>query len=56
MIKYVEDRSGHDLRYAIDFSKAQSELGFRPEIDFMSGLKQTIIWYQEHQAWWQRLK
>ena len=56
MIEYVADRLGHDLRYAIDSSKAQRELGFRPEIDFITGLKQTISWYQQHRTWWEKFK
>ncbi len=56
MIEHVGDRLGHDLRYAIDFSKAEKELGFRPQIDFVSGLKDTISWYKNNPAWWQKLK
>lgn len=56
MIEYVNDRQGHDFRYAIDFTKAQQELGWSPQIDFSSGLKQTVAWYQNNQAWWQALK
>lgn len=56
MIEFVKDRPGHDLRYAIDFSKAKNELGWQPEIDFGLGLKQTIDWYKNNQAWWQTLK
>lgn len=56
MIEYVNDRLGHDLRYAIDFSKAERELGWRPQIDFVSGLQDTISWYKNNPAWWQKLK
>lgn len=56
MIEYVADRPGHDLRYAIDFSKAQKDLGFSPREDFLSGLKKTIDWYRENEAWWKKLK
>ena len=55
-IEYVTDRLGHDLRYAIDYSKAQRELDFRPQIDFTEGLKQTVAWYQANEAWWKKLK
>ena len=56
LIKYVADRPGHDLRYAIDFSKAQRELGWTPQADFESGLQQTIDWYRSHPDWVARIK
>ncbi|MFA5023560.1 MAG: dTDP-glucose 4,6-dehydratase [Patescibacteria group bacterium] len=56
MIEYVSDRPGHDLRYAIDFKKAQTELGWQPTIDFKNGLQATIDWYKNNPAWWQKLK
>ncbi|MBD5098027.1 MAG: dTDP-glucose 4,6-dehydratase [Clostridiales bacterium] len=52
LITYVEDRKGHDLRYAIDPSKIRRELGWAPETDFAQGIKKTIHWYLEHQNWW----
>jgi dTDP-glucose 4,6-dehydratase len=55
MIEYVADRPGHDLRYAIDFSKAREELGFSPQTDFQAGLTKTINWYKENEAWWTKL-
>jgi dTDP-glucose 4,6-dehydratase len=55
-IEYVSDRLGHDLRYAIDFSKAKEELGWEPQIDFRSGLEETIKWYKDNIAWWQKIK
>jgi dTDP-glucose 4,6-dehydratase len=55
-ITYVADRLGHDLRYAIDFSKAEKELGWQPQIDFKAGLQATIKWYQDNKDWWQKLK
>lgn len=55
-IEYVEDRKGHDKRYAIDFSKMKKELGWQPEIDFGEGLKKTVEWYQKNQNWWQKIK
>ncbi len=48
LIEFVADRPGHDLRYAIDASKIQTELGWKPEFEFEAGLKQTIMWYQDH--------
>ncbi len=56
MIEYVPDRLGHDLRYAIDYSKAKNELGWEPQINFQDGLQETINWYKNNFAWWQKLK
>ncbi len=56
MIEYVADRLGHDLRYAIDFSKAKTELGWEPQISFTEGLSRTLAWYEQHQDWWRPLK
>lgn len=55
-IEYVTDRPGHDRRYAIDASKIQNELGWKPTIDFQQGLKQTVTWYVEHEDWWSAIK
>ncbi len=55
-IEYVADRLGHDLRYAIDFSKAEKNLGWVPQINFLDGLKTTIDWYKDNIVWWQKLK
>ncbi|WP_447968593.1 dTDP-glucose 4,6-dehydratase [Nitrospira sp. M1] len=48
---FVIDRPGHDRRYAIDASKIQTELGWTPKYDFMSGLRHTVQWYLDHQDW-----
>ncbi len=56
MIEYVKDRPGHDLRYAMDYSKAKKELGWQPEINFEDGLKKTIKWYKENESWWKNIK
>ncbi len=54
---HVTDRAGHDLRYAIDSTRLQTELGWAPRFpDFESGLKSTIVWYQDHEAWWRTAK
>lgn len=51
LITFVKDRAGHDLRYAIDSSKLQQELGWEPSVDFKQGLKKTVDWYLENQQW-----
>jgi len=51
LIKFVEDRPGHDLRYAIDSAKITRELGFTPRENFESGLRKTVRWYLEHESW-----
>jgi dTDP-glucose 4,6-dehydratase len=50
-IRYVKDRPGHDRRYAIDSSKLQNELGWSPKHDLDSGLRETVRWYADNQAW-----
>jgi dTDP-glucose 4,6-dehydratase len=56
LIEYVTDRPGHDLRYAIDCSKAESELGWKVETDFQKGLKETINWYLDNPEWVNRIR
>ena len=51
LITFVEDRPGHDWRYAIDASKIKSELGWAPLVDFKEGLRRTVDWYVEHRDW-----
>lgn len=51
LITFVKDRAGHDLRYAIDSSKIQNELGWKPSVDFKQGLRNTVDWYLENQQW-----
>jgi dTDP-glucose 4,6-dehydratase len=51
LIKHVQDRPGHDRRYAIDCSKAERELGWKPAVIFAEGLRETIAWYEANQGW-----
>jgi dTDP-glucose 4,6-dehydratase len=55
-VERVEDRKGHDLRYSVDISKISKELGYFPEVDFKSGLAETIEWYKNNRQWWEPLK
>lgn len=55
LITYVTDRPGHDRRYAIDPTKSQNELGYKPEYSFEMGIKKTVDWYLENPVWWQKL-
>ena len=55
-IEYVEDRKGHDLRYSVDWTKINKELGYEPHVNFEDGIKDTIQWYRDNQAWWMPLK
>jgi dTDP-glucose 4,6-dehydratase len=56
LIRHVTDRPGHDRRYAIDPSKAESELGWRPAISFDDGLAATVEWYRAHARWVERIR
>ena len=56
LIRYVEDRLGHDRRYAIDPGKIERELGFKPSISFEAGLEKTVRWYLEHSEWCERIQ
>ena len=55
-IQPVEDRKGHDLRYSVDISKINKELGYSPQVNFEDGLQQTIDWYKNNQPWWKKHK
>lgn len=55
LISFVEDRLGHDRRYAIDASKIKNELGWEPTHTFEKGIHETIQWYLNHKEWWQRI-
>jgi len=54
LISFVDDRPGHDLRYAIDTSKISSVIGWKPEINFHEGLEKTVLWYVDHKSWWDK--
>ena len=56
LVTFVKDRPGHDLRYAINFSKLTNELGWLPDESFDSGIKKTIQWYLDNQAWVQQVQ
>ncbi|HFQ5257514.1 TPA: dTDP-glucose 4,6-dehydratase [Vibrio vulnificus] len=55
LITYVKDRPGHDVRYAIDASKIELELGWKPQETFESGIRKTVEWYLKNQEWWSRV-
>ena len=55
LIKYVKDRPGHDMRYAIDPTKLETELGWKPKYNFDTGIQQTIEWYLNNKEWWQNI-
>lgn len=55
LITFVEDRPGHDQRYAIDTTKIKNELGWEPDVNFEEGLRKTVKWYLDNKAWWERV-
>ncbi|MEG1463120.1 MAG: GDP-mannose 4,6-dehydratase, partial [Anaerorhabdus sp.] len=55
LINYVTDRKGHDLRYAIDPTKIETELGWKPMYNFDTGIQQTIKWYLDNESWWKNI-
>lgn len=55
LVQFVEDRKGHDRRYAIDSSKAKKELGWEPKKTFEEGLAETVTWFKENETWWKPL-
>ena len=56
LIHFVTDRPGHDRRYAIDASKSQKELGWKPQFDFETALQATVDWYLANRSWWERIR
>ncbi len=55
IIEFVEDRPGHDVRYSLDSSKIREELGWKPEVDFENGIRETVKWYRKNTWWWEKL-
>lgn len=55
MIRYVEDRKGHDLRYSLDCTKLKG-MGWKPEFDFDTALDYTVKWYMDNRWWWEPLR
>ncbi|MBP5200522.1 MAG: GDP-mannose 4,6-dehydratase, partial [Schwartzia sp.] len=55
LIRHVEDRKGHDLRYAIDPAKLKAELGWEPKTLFEDGIRRTIDWYLANKDWWEHV-
>ena len=56
MITYVDDRPGHDFRYAIDSSKIHYELNWKPIESFETGIHKTVEWYLENEKWWRKIQ
>ncbi len=55
LIRFVQDRPGHDRRYSIDCSRLRA-LGWAPQVPFEDGLTQTVEWYRTHEDWWRKIK
>jgi len=55
LMKYVQDRPGHDFRYSLDSTKIEKKLNWKPIFDFENGIKETILWYTNNKFWWKRL-
>ena len=55
LIQCIEDRLGHDFRYAVDIKKFKMSLGWQPQQEFESGLRKTVQWYLDNESWWSAL-
>jgi dTDP-glucose 4,6-dehydratase len=55
LVRFVEDRRGHDRRYAVATERARGELGWSPQVEFEAGLARTLAWYTDNTAWWKRV-
>ncbi len=56
LVRYIDDRPGHDRRYALDVAFIERSLGWKPEIGFEEGLQLTVDWYRENRSWWEEIK
>ena len=56
LVRYIDDRPGHDRRYALDVSSIKEKLGWKAEISFEEGLELTVAWYMNNRAWWEEIK
>jgi dTDP-glucose 4,6-dehydratase len=56
LIRHVEDRPGHDRRYAVDCARLTDRTGWRPRVEFKDGIRQTVEWFRSHEAWWRPIK
>ncbi len=56
LVRFIEDRLGHDRRYAVDISRAREELNWKPDTDFQTGIALTVDWYRDNPQWWQSIK
>ena len=56
LIRFVDDRPGHDLRYAMDDSKLRREFNWRPQVDLATGLRRTVRWYLDNRSWWEPIR
>ena len=54
-VEQVEDRKGHDLRYSVNWAKANEQLGYEPRVPFLAGIEETINWYRNNEDWWKPL-
>jgi dTDP-glucose 4,6-dehydratase len=56
LIAYVDDRPGHDFRYAIDAATIRAELGWQPSVTLEEGLRRTVAWYLDNEPWWREIR
>ena len=56
LIRHVEDRPGHDRRYAVDSTKLSRMTGWRPKVEFADGIRQTVEWFRKNESWWRPIK